>query len=190
MQVEWGVAHARRLFSEGAERVVFQCTEVVSVDGGATAYAIGPRLVAKQTRHQERVHDPKFHRTFCRTQGAWYGMRRNNACLLIRVHASAAIRRIVSCTVCGACLACLSGPLFPVLTTTTPPSPPSNAPAPGEAAELASLFNRRLRGGPAWQVHFLPCYVYKIADGYYSYGSGGVMEVLVEEELEGKFTKW
>ena len=33
MQVEWGVAHARRLFSEGAERVVFQCTEVVSVDG-------------------------------------------------------------------------------------------------------------------------------------------------------------
>ncbi|PNW88703.1 hypothetical protein CHLRE_01g040950v5 [Chlamydomonas reinhardtii] len=127
-EVEWGVAHARRLFSEGAERVVFQCTEVVSVDGGATAYAIGPRLVAKQTRHQERVHDPKFHRTFCRTQG--------------------------------------------------------------EAAELASLFNRRLRGGPAWQVHFLPCYVYKIADGYYSYGSGGVMEVLVEEELEGKFTKW
>ncbi|KAG2448501.1 hypothetical protein HYH02_006392 [Chlamydomonas schloesseri] len=126
--LQWGVAHARRAFSEGAERVVFQCTEVVSVDGGATAYAVGPRLVAKQSRHQEHLFDPRFHRTFCRTQG--------------------------------------------------------------EAAELAALFNRRLGLGPAWQVHFLPCYVYKIVDDRYSYAEGGQLEILVEEELEGKFTKW
>ncbi|KAG2448498.1 hypothetical protein HYH02_006389 [Chlamydomonas schloesseri] len=127
-QVQWGVAHARRAFSEGAERVVFQCTEVVSVDGGATAYAVGPRLVAKQSRHQEHLFDPRFHRTFCRTQG--------------------------------------------------------------EAAELAALFNRRLGLGPAWQVHFLPCYVYRVLDGYYAYSAGGQLEILVEQELEGKFTKW
>ncbi|KAG2455009.1 hypothetical protein HYH02_000834 [Chlamydomonas schloesseri] len=125
---EVGVAHGRNWFSEGAERVVFQCTEVVSVDGGATAYAVGPRLVAKQSRHEEQVFDPKFHRTFCRTQG--------------------------------------------------------------EAAELAALFNRRLGLGPAWQVTFLSCYVYKIIDGYYAYSKGGQLEILVEEELEGKFTKW
>ncbi|PNW84737.1 hypothetical protein CHLRE_03g156650v5 [Chlamydomonas reinhardtii] len=127
-EIQLGVAHGRNWFSEGAERVVFQCTEVVSVDGGATAHAIGPRLVAKQSRHEEQVFEPKFHRTFCRTQG--------------------------------------------------------------EAAELAALFNRRLARGPAWQVHFLPCYVYKIIDGYYAYSKGGQLEILVEQELEGRFTKW
>ncbi len=69
LNAQYGVAHARASFSEGVERVVFQCTEVVSVDGGKTAYTVGPRLVAKQSRHQEQLYNPKFNRTFCRTQG-------------------------------------------------------------------------------------------------------------------------
>ncbi|KAG2454441.1 hypothetical protein HYH02_001460 [Chlamydomonas schloesseri] len=125
---QYGVAHARVSFSEGGERVVFQCTEVVSVDGGATAYAVGPRLVAKQSRHEESLYDRKFNRTFCRMQS--------------------------------------------------------------EAAELAALFNRRLGRGPAWQVYFLPCHVYTIVDDYYTYAEDGVMEILVEQELEGRYIKW
>lgn len=69
-----GIAHAQHKFAEGAERVVFQCTECHSLDGGATAYAMGPKLVAKSTRHQERLNSHDFHRTFMRTQGgcwAW-----------------------------------------------------------------------------------------------------------------------
>ncbi|KXZ55302.1 hypothetical protein GPECTOR_3g437 [Gonium pectorale] len=123
--VQRGIAHAAYKFAEGAERVVFQCTEVVSVDAGATGYSVGPRLVAKDTRHTEHLGCEKFHRTFCRTQG--------------------------------------------------------------EAEELAQLFNRRLHGGPEWQIRFLPCYVFMLLDSRYPTGQG---EILVEEELEGVFTKW
>ncbi|KXZ55301.1 hypothetical protein GPECTOR_3g436 [Gonium pectorale] len=123
--VQRGIAHAAYKFAEGAERVVFQCTEVVSVDAGATGYSVGPRLVAKDTRHTEHLGCEKFHRTFCRTQG--------------------------------------------------------------EAEELAQLFNRRLRGGPDWQIRFLPCYVFTLLDKRYPTGKG---DILVEEELEGVFTKW
>lgn len=64
----------------------------------------------------------------------------------------------------------------------------------GEAEELAQLFNRRLQGDPACQIRFLPCFVYTIceAGGRFTHGSArpGVGEILVEEELEGKYTKW
>ena len=67
---EFGVAHATHKFAEGAERVVFQCTEVVSFDGGRTAHSVGPRLVAKEARHVEHMGSgAKFHSNFCRTQG-------------------------------------------------------------------------------------------------------------------------
>ncbi|GIL85914.1 hypothetical protein Vretimale_8980 [Volvox reticuliferus] len=127
-EMKKGVAHAMHKFGEGAERVVYQCTEVVSFDGGKTGYCVGPRLVAKSTRFNEYLQTEEFHRDFCRTQG--------------------------------------------------------------EAEELAQLFNRRLRGGPEWQLHFLPCFVYTIKDGGRYSGRRGVLEILVEEELEGKFTKW
>eukprot|EP00798_Chlamydomonas_sp_ICE-L_P022991 gene22991-30179_t len=122
-----GVAHATCSLANGAERVVFQCTDVVSFDGGETAYCVGPKLVAKQTRHQELMHDVEFHRKFCRTQG--------------------------------------------------------------EAEELAVMFNRRLALGKEWQLHFLECFVYTVRDYRYQFNSG-LMDVLVEQELEGKFTKW
>ncbi len=65
-----GIAHAKNMFGEGAERAVFQCSEVVSLDGGRTAYCVGPRLVAKQARYTQHVKkSAEFHRTFCRTQG-------------------------------------------------------------------------------------------------------------------------
>lgn len=58
----------------------------------------------------------------------------------------------------------------------------------GEAEELAVLFNRRLAGPPAWQLHFLPCFLYRLYDT--RLWEGGFGEILVEQELEGKFTKW
>eukprot|EP00798_Chlamydomonas_sp_ICE-L_P013595 gene13595-19468_t len=122
-----GVAHATCSLANGAERVVFQCTDVVSFDGGETAHCVGPKLVAKQTRHQELMHDVEFHRKFCRTQG--------------------------------------------------------------EAEELAVMFNRRLALGKEWQLHFLACFVYTVRDYRYQLNRGR-MDVLVEQELEGKFTKW
>ncbi|KAG2501020.1 hypothetical protein HYH03_000840 [Edaphochlamys debaryana] len=125
--LERGIAHAKHKFAEGAERVVFQCTEVVSHDG-YSALAVGPRLVAKSTRYQQHMRSADFHKTFCKTQG--------------------------------------------------------------EAEELAQLFNRRLQGLPEWQVRFLPCYVYTIVDQYLSAAASGVLDVLVEEELEGQFVKW
>ncbi len=64
-----GIAHAKCKFGEGAERVVFQCSEVVSTDGGKTGFCVGLRLVAKQTRYEEHVKKEDFHRDFCRTQG-------------------------------------------------------------------------------------------------------------------------
>ncbi|PNH12301.1 Eukaryotic elongation factor 2 kinase [Tetrabaena socialis] len=57
----------------------------------------------------------------------------------------------------------------------------------GEAEELAQLFNRRLQLGPEWQVHFLSCCVYTIKVHKYD---RGMTDLLVEQELEGKFTKW
>ena len=55
----------------------------------------------------------------------------------------------------------------------------------GEAEKLAQRFNRRLKGGPEWRVRFLPRFVYSVVDS-----ARGVVNILVEEELEGKSTKW
>lgn len=63
-----GIAHAETKFAEGVERVVFQCSECVSYDGGASAFRVGPRLVAKQAKYLEHMRSDKFHRTFLRTQ--------------------------------------------------------------------------------------------------------------------------
>ena len=43
--------------------MVFHCKEV-NQDGEA----VGPRLVAKETRFQELMHSADFHHAFCRTQ--------------------------------------------------------------------------------------------------------------------------
>jgi hypothetical protein len=40
-------------------------------------------------------------------------------------------------------------------------------------------------------VHFLQCHVYKLLDPRYAKSyDDGLVEILVEQELEGKFTKW
>lgn len=71
-RMQKGIAHAMVKFGEGAERVVYQCTEVVSFDGGKTGYCVGPRLVAKSSRYKEHLDiDQEFHREFCHTQGVW-----------------------------------------------------------------------------------------------------------------------
>jgi hypothetical protein len=49
----------------------------MSTDGGETATCMGPRLVAKATRFQEKLHEADYHKTFCRTQGGQHaGMGR------------------------------------------------------------------------------------------------------------------
>ncbi|KAG2493615.1 hypothetical protein HYH03_008132 [Edaphochlamys debaryana] len=124
-----GIAIRTYKFDEGAERAVFQCTQVVSIDGGASGYAVGPRLVAKQPRYAEHLRDDRFHRTFCRTHD--------------------------------------------------------------EAESLAKLFNRRLQGPPAWQVHFLACVIYRLVDERGAWvRAGGTVDVLAEVELEGQLVKW
>lgn len=40
------------------------------------------------------------------------------------------------------------------------------------------------QGDDEWQVRFLPCFVYKL------WHQGRAREVLVEDELEGRFIKW
>ena len=49
---------------QGAERIVHRFAEIDA--GGSLA---GERLVAKQTRFEELVHQNDFHTTFCRVQG-------------------------------------------------------------------------------------------------------------------------
>ena len=56
-------------FSEGAERVVYRCSEVlVDRANGPWALRVGSRLVAKETRFEQHLNDPDFHKSFCRTQ--------------------------------------------------------------------------------------------------------------------------
>ena len=86
------------------------------------------------------------------------------------------------------CTECRS-PIIIFLCPISTPSTPTTA-SPGEAEELAQLFNRRLQGGPSWNVAFLPCWVYSMIDERYAYGNRGEVDVLVEHELEGQFTKW
>ena len=57
----------------------------------------------------------------------------------------------------------------------------------GEAQALAALFNRRAAGPPAWAVGFVEGAVYHVRDARYP---GGSVRVLVEPELEGRYTKW
>ena len=56
-----------------------------------------------------------------------------------------------------------------------------------DAAVLAEKFNRRVRGPNHWQLSFLPVSIYLCADETYPNSEAWV---LVEPELEGKFTKW
>ena len=63
-----GLAYTEHSFAEGAERIVFQCSEVVSCDGGVNAVRVGPRLVAKETKFTQYLGQVDFHLTFCRTQ--------------------------------------------------------------------------------------------------------------------------
>ena len=56
-----------------------------------------------------------------------------------------------------------------------------------DAALLAEQFNRRLRGPACWYVSFLPVFIYKCWDINYTDETAWV---LVEPELDGKFTKW
>jgi len=56
-----------------------------------------------------------------------------------------------------------------------------------DAALLAEQFNRRLRGPACWYVSFLPVFIYKCWDINYADETAWV---LVEPELDGKFTKW
>jgi len=56
-----------------------------------------------------------------------------------------------------------------------------------EAAEIARAFNRRVRGPAELQLNFVEADIYKCYDSGYPNGEAWV---LVEAELEGRFTKW
>jgi len=56
-----------------------------------------------------------------------------------------------------------------------------------EAAEIARTFNRRVGGSRELQLNFLDVDVYRCGDPSYPNGEAWV---LVEAELEGRFTKW
>ena len=58
-----------------------------------------------------------------------------------------------------------------------------------DAAALAVNFNRRVCGLPEWHVSFLTCHIYNCKDYTWDYTDGQVW-LLVEPELDGKFTKW
>ena len=55
------------------------------------------------------------------------------------------------------------------------------------AEKFAKVFNSMLRGPDEWQIHFVPCVVYKVKDDNYAAGNS---YALVEQHLEGRFTKW
>jgi hypothetical protein len=53
---------------------------------------------------------------------------------------------------------------------------------------LAQKFNLCFPSAPAsWRIRFLPCWLYSVWDFRYS---SDPVEFLVEEELEGQYTKW
>ncbi|PNH12275.1 Eukaryotic elongation factor 2 kinase [Tetrabaena socialis] len=166
-KVQRGMAHAQLKFGEGAERVVYQCSEVVSVDDGLTAYCIGPRLVAKSTRFSQCLDDADFHRVFCRTQGeaeelAQLFNRRLQLGAEWQVH-------FLSCCVYTIKVG-------------------------GGARQMGGAGARDAPGrrqGGRWgraRKACLACSVYTIKD--YRYSVRGLTDLLVEQELEGKFTKW
>jgi hypothetical protein len=62
-----GVAHSRKMFAKGAERVCFHCYEFKNVDAESME-RVGPKLVAKQSKHVEHLLQSDFHKTFCRVQ--------------------------------------------------------------------------------------------------------------------------
>ncbi len=76
-----GLAVRRHKFSEGAERAVFQATELTTASGGY-ACAVGPQLVAKQPRFVEQLTGAmRFqHETFCRVQGERLGVALKPSC--------------------------------------------------------------------------------------------------------------
>ena len=56
-----------------------------------------------------------------------------------------------------------------------------------DANLLAAQFNRRVRGPASWSISFLPIHIYLLFDNNYA---DGEMWLLVEPELDGRFTKW
>jgi hypothetical protein len=64
-----GVIHNKHWFARGAERVVYQCREVMSNSAKSQIVLVGPKLVAKQSQYKEQMYSADFHRTFLRTQG-------------------------------------------------------------------------------------------------------------------------
>jgi hypothetical protein len=62
-----GVAHSRKWFAQGAERLCFHCYEFKNVDAESME-RVGPKLVAKESKHVEHLLQSDFHKTFCRVQ--------------------------------------------------------------------------------------------------------------------------
>ena len=62
-----GVAHSRKKFSEGAERVCFRCYEFKTGDAESME-RVGVVLVAKESKFEEHLNESDFHKTFCRVQ--------------------------------------------------------------------------------------------------------------------------
>jgi hypothetical protein len=56
-----------------------------------------------------------------------------------------------------------------------------------EAQALAKQFNDRAGGPPSWNMYFVKCYMYSLNDWGYQ---GSKTWILVEQELEGRYTKW
>ena len=58
-----GIAYYENHFAEGAERLAYRCAEI-----NQFGKRVGPKLVAKETKHNENFRDYTFHETFCRVQ--------------------------------------------------------------------------------------------------------------------------
>lgn len=78
----YGIAHAQGRFAEGAERVVYQCNEVLSCDGGEHAVRIGRRLVAKEARFTQQLDDHKCVRRGCQPR-PWLNMHWRGVVIVI-----------------------------------------------------------------------------------------------------------
>ena len=61
-----GVAHSRKMFAHGAERICFRCYEFKT--DAESMERVGPVLVAKESKYEEHLDQSDFHKTFCRMQ--------------------------------------------------------------------------------------------------------------------------
>eukprot|EP00607_Mallomonas_marina_P008608 CAMPEP_0182424656 /NCGR_PEP_ID=MMETSP1167-20130531/10888_1 /TAXON_ID=2988 /ORGANISM="Mallomonas Sp, Strain CCMP3275" /LENGTH=732 /DNA_ID=CAMNT_0024604629 /DNA_START=58 /DNA_END=2253 /DNA_ORIENTATION=+ len=62
-----GVVVKSKFFSKGVERAAFQCRECVW-DGSMYPRSMGPRLIAKETLHEELLFNADFHKEMCKLQ--------------------------------------------------------------------------------------------------------------------------